>query len=361
MAASYSSTEGGSRSANRHIRRAPYSGAVRARGGDLAAALRGVGGVLLALGAVVVVFRRSGPGRWTDFELMLTTAAPAVALFAISVAGRGRIAGLAREPWRPLLLVSAILLSPLALFLFLRWVGASSHHLLYDAGVLVVTAAIAVAGGRRAGSPYAFFLAGVALLGAWMLVWLKIFPDASGDTVRWLLLAGGAVLLAAAGAMAVLDAAGASEIATAGGLGLVAAGLVGVLLSTFGVFVSTLVGGGSSSSSSSGPGGSVASGPGEIGRHSGVLHLAGTQTTGWDIYLLVASLAFLWLAVRARARGPGYVGVLGALVFLISVGAQLTRLQAGRGESHSLLGWPVILVGLGLLGLLAPLSSRRRL
>ncbi len=167
---------------------------MRDRGGDFAGALRAVGGVMLALGAVVVISRRSGPHSWSDFELMLVVAVPATALFAVAVTGRGRWSPSVAEPWRAVLLVTSILLSPVALFLLLRWAGAGTRHLLYDAGVLAATAAIAIVGSRRAGSRYAMLLAGVALLGAWMLVWAKIIHDPSGDTVRWLLLAGGAVL-----------------------------------------------------------------------------------------------------------------------------------------------------------------------
>ena len=317
-------------------------------------AAQAAGGVLLALGAVVVVLRRSEAGGWTDFELMLTAAVPAVLLFAIAVAGRAPLAPSISAPWRSVPLISAILLAPLALFLFLRWVGASTHHLLYDAAVLVVTAAIAVAGARRAGTPYAIFLAGVALLGAWMLVWLKIISNPSGDTVRWLLLAGGAVLLLSAGTLALLDAAGVHEIATAGGIGLIGAGLVGVIVGLVGVFVAA-VGAVSSGGPSSGEGGTVTH-PARV--HA--LHFSGSQTVGWDIYVLIVSTAFVWFAARSRARGPGYVGVLGLFIFLVSVGTQLARLVQGHGQSHSLLGWPLILLGLGVVGLLAPVLARRR-
>jgi hypothetical protein len=244
------------------------------------------------------------------------------------------------------LLVTAILLTPVALFLLLQWAGASTRHLLYDAAVLAATAAIAWLGSRRAGAPYALLLAGLALLGAWMLVWLKILDHPSGDTVRWLLLAGGAVLLVASGALALAGALGATEMAT------------GVLVSVFGA---TLAGFSSISgaSSSGGSGGVVTTAP-AMPQHLGVPHLSGEQTTGWDVYLLIVSLALVWVAARSRARGPGYVGAIGLLLFMISVGAQLTRVATGHATSHSLLGWPLVLVALGLLGLAAPLLGRRR-
>ena len=320
------------------------------RSGDLASALRAAGGVLLALGALVVFIRRSSHHQWTDFELLLTLAVPAAGLFAMSVAHRGG-PGLTRaDPWRAVLLVTSVLLSVVALLQLLKWAGASTSHLLFDAAVLLATAAIAILGARRAESPYAILLAGLALLGAWMLLWLKIVSHPSADTVRWLLLAGGAVLLMAAAVVALLDAIGAPELATAGGIGAVAAGILGVLLGLFSATAFAVVDSIKSSRS----------GPGTLGRGlHGDLHLAGTQTTGWDVYLLLVSLGLVWLGSSSRSRGLGYVGFAGLLVFLISVGTQVTRLAAGHGPSSSLLGWPLLLVLLGLAGLAAPLLRRR--
>jgi hypothetical protein len=88
-------------------------------------------------------------------------------------------------------------------------------------------------------------------------------------------------------------------------------------------------------------------------------HISGAQTTGWDIYLLVVSVALIWLASRSGRRGPGYAGALGLLLFIASTAAQLTRVENGHAPSHSLLGWPLVLVVLGLAGLAAPLLRRR--
>jgi len=329
------------------------------RSGDLASALRAAGGVLLALGALLVFIRRGSHHQWTDFELLLTVAVPAAGLFAMSVADRGG-PGLTRaDPWRAVLLITSVLLSVVALFQLLQWAGASTSHLLFDAAVLVATAAIAILGAHRAESPYAILLAGLALLGAWMLVWLKIVSHPSADTVRWLLLAGGAVLLVAAAVVALLDAIGAPELATAGGIGAVLAGLLGVLVGLFGVAFGAIGGllraaGGNASAPIVG----VRSGT-HLSRAHEALHIAGAQTTGWNIYLLLVSLALVWLGSSWRSRGPGYVGVAGLAVFLISVGAQVTRLESGHGPSSSVLGWPLLLVLLGLAGLGAPLLRRR--
>lgn len=341
------------------------------QGQDLTGAMRAAGGLLLAVGSFVLLARRGG--HWTDFELFLTVALPAALLFALAVSGRGALGRGAPEPWRGVLLVSAVLLTPVALLLFMHWAGASPKHLLYDAGVLVLTAAISITAGRRAGTPYATFLAGLALLGAWILVWLKIIDEPSGDTVRWLLLAGGVLLLLTAAMMALLGAEDATEMATAGGLGAISAGFTGVLVGLFAVALSPFISVRDASSSSEvvglTNGHRIVHVHGHVHGHGqahdgGALfapaHLSGTQTTGWDVYLLVVSIALVWLGARSRARGPAWVGAAGLLVFFYSVATQLTRLEGGNGLSHSILGWPLVLVLLGLAGLAAPALQRRR-
>jgi hypothetical protein len=202
------------------------------RGREATGAARAAGGVLLALGALLVLARRSD--RWGDFALLLVLALPAAGLFALAVSGAARDADARADAWRSVLMVTAVLLSAGALFRFLHWIGASSSHLLYDAGVFVIVALIAFAGAGRARAPYAVFLAGLALLTAWMLVWIKILGGSpSGSEVRWLLLGGGVALFVAAALADVADETGAGELATAGAIGAVAAGIVGVFIGAF--------------------------------------------------------------------------------------------------------------------------------
>ncbi len=314
--------------------------------------MRAAGGIMLALGALLVAVRREH--SWTEFELFLVFAAPAAVLFALAVADAEGAAHDRAESWRGVLLVPAVLLSLVALFQFLAWVGADTRHLLYDAAVLLVTALIAAVGARRVRAPYVMLLASFALLGAWMLVWIKIFPDPSGNTVRWLLLGGGAALLLASALADLAGAIGAGEIATAGALGVVAAGILGVFVSAFGAAFAgfaTIASGNTSHEQVVGPREGVF--PAVFGGH-----LSGSQTTGWDVYLLVVSLVLIVAGARTRRRGLGYVGVLGILLFFASTAAQLVRVSAGRSPSHSLAGWPLVLLILGLAGLAAPLLRR---
>jgi hypothetical protein len=89
-------------------------------------------------------------------------------------------------------------------------------------------------------------------------------------------------------------------------------------------------------------------------------HTSGLQHFGWDVYLLVVSVALIWAAARWRVRGLGYVGGIGLLAFVISVAAQITRLEAGRAPTASVVGWPLALIVIGVLGLAAPAPYRRR-
>jgi hypothetical protein len=47
------------------------------------------------------------------------------------------------------------------------------------------------------------------------------------------------------------------------------------------------------------------------------------------------------------------------LAFVISVGAQITRIEAGRAPSSSLASWPLALVGIGAIALVVPAFYRR--
>jgi hypothetical protein len=305
-----------------------------ARGiGDRQALLRSAGGVLLAVGCLVLLSRRSATHQWSKFELMLLIAAPAALLYLLALHSAPRVASGRTETWRSVLLVTAVLLAPVALFLFLDWAGASTKHLLYDAGVLVATAIVAIAGARRARAPFAFLPAGLALLGAWILVGFKIIHDPSADTVRWVLLAGGALLLIAAAAVSVLaeSARGAAELGVAGAVGAVSAGVLGIFVGGFGAVSA------------------IATGANDLIAP----HLSGGQTLGWDIYLLVVSLALVLAGARSRARGLGYVGAIGLLFFIESVGTEISRRLAGHSPSGSLAGWPLVLVVLGVGGLAA--------
>jgi hypothetical protein len=311
--------------------------------------MRSAGGVLLAVGAVVLLARKSEHHQWSTLARLVLVLVPAVVLYTLALVPRARRRQ--ADPEQTVLAVSAILLSPLVLLEFLRWVGARTSSLLYLAAVFALTALLGAYAARRARVTYVVLLAALAAVVAWLLVWAKILDHPSADTYRWLLIAAGAILFCVAGALSLGTAFGAPEVATAGGLATVSAGVFGVVVSSvFGAVVG------------------VTSGTSGEGPHSFPLvsraHLSGAQQLGWDVYLLVASVALVWVGARVRVRGLGYVGGLGVLAFLISVAAQLARVQSGHSRTSDIVGWPLVLLLVGAAGILGgslgrTLQSRR--
>jgi hypothetical protein len=307
--------------------------------------MRSAGGVLLAVGALVLLSRKSGHGQWGTFAQLLVVLVPAVVLYALALARSPARAP--AEPDQTVLAVSAILLSPVVLLEFLRWIGASTNSALNLAAVFAVAALLAAYTVRRSQVTYAALLGGLSALAAWLLVWSKILDHPSADTYRWLLIAGAAILFCVAAALSLADANGSSEVATAGGLAAIAAGIIGVVVS--GVLGALSVVTASSSRS---------------GERTSLLrpvhHLSGAQHLGWDVYLLVASVALVWIGSRVRSRGLGYVGGLGLFAFLVSVLAQLTRVQSGHGRTSHIVGWPLVLVLVGAAGIVGGTRGRAR-
>jgi hypothetical protein len=369
---------------------------------DIPDLMRSTGGVLFALGAIVLLTRKSGHHEWSHFVQFLVVLIPAVILYVLALGGVANPPGEDARPWQSVLMVTAILLGPVVLLEFLAWVGANTHHVLYDAGVFAVTGLLAGYAARRARVSYAALLAGLSLLVTWLLVWEKILGHPSANTYRWLLVAAAALLLLVAARLARRSAIGAGEVAIAGGVAAVAAGVLGVIIGFFvGVFrniTNALGASGSLGRSSSFEGSRSIEGVSSIKGSGAILsrshtlpnshilskghihpvlshaHLArpthlpnllvthtnGLQHFGWDLYLLIASLALVWIGSRARFRGLGYVGGVGLLAFLISIGSQITRLESGRAPSTGIVGWPLALLIVGLVGLAAPMLTSRR-
>jgi hypothetical protein len=341
---------------------------------DISGLLRCFGGVTFASGAVLLLTRKSSHHGWGSFALLLVALVPTVVLYVLALGALEPSQSKRPEPWQSVLMVAAILLVPLTLLEFLHWVGANTQHILYSAGIFAITALLAGYASSRARVSIAALLASLSLLLTWLLVWEKILGHPSANTYRWLLLAAGVSLLLLAGRLAQKQAIGAGEVATAGGIAAVAAGVLGVIIGTFvGTFrgISNLVETQSSSSSSvSAPHSSRLLHPGErLLRHTHLTspphsplnaftHTSGLQHPGWDVYLLVVSLLLLWIGSRARVRGLGYVGGVGLLAFLVSVGAQITRLESGRIPTTSILGWPVALLIIGVVGLVLSMSRK---
>jgi hypothetical protein len=381
--------------------------------------LRSAGGVLFAAGAVLLLTRKSTHHQWGAFAQFLVVLIPAVTLYALALKGSADDGeDRAARPWRTVLLVTSILLWPVALLALLSWLKADTSNSLYAAGIFAATALLAGYAARRTRASYAALLASLSLLLTWLLLWTKTLSHTSAGTFRWLLVGAAVLLLLFAYRLARNSIVGASEVATAGGIAAVSAGVLGVIVGAFvgaaRSFNTAIEGFGSSTSASSSsqvasssstffkslpkphrvisrhilphhaqhsfapqatphlhiasspriaqqavqtPNGLHLNEPLNLLHH--VTHTSGLQHFGWDLYLLIISLGLIWAGSRARARGLSYVGVFGLLAFLISVGAQVTRLESGHGPTSAIVGWPLFLLIAGVLGLMAPrLRSR---
>jgi hypothetical protein len=309
--------------------------------------LRGVGGLLLAVGAVVALTRKSGSSGSTELARTLITGVPCIGLYMLSISALERPRLDTLEPWRPVLLITSLLLAPLAMLLLLRWLGADLNSGWWEALVFASTGLLAAYGCRRARVAYAALIAALLALLTWLVLWGEVLGNPSLGTVRGLLVGGGALLLAAAAALARREAIGVGELATVGGIAAILAGVVGVFAGAFvglanGLFVTSDEGGLPHTRRGIGP----------------IEGASGLQSFGWDLYLLLVSLALVWLAARMRVRGLGYVGAVGLLTFIVSVGLQVTRLESGHAPIHSLGGWPIVLVVVGAVALIVPAFTR---
>jgi hypothetical protein len=169
---------------------------------EIADLLRGIGGLLFAIGAIVLLARKSGHHEWSDFARMLVVMVPAVVLYVLALGVFEHPHDGNARPWQSVLMVAAILLVPLALTAFLGWVGASTGQVPYAAAVFAVTALLAAHATRRARVRYTALLAGLSSLVAWLLVWEKILAHPTTGTFRWLLVVAAVLLLLVAAGLA---------------------------------------------------------------------------------------------------------------------------------------------------------------
>lgn len=295
--------------------------------------LRSAGGLLLAIGVIVLLSRKST----SDLARALLTVVPAILLYTMSVLAPPPGGGDEARPWRGLLAIAAVLLAPIAMVQVLHLLGANVNARLWEAGVLALTSLLAAHAARRTGATYLVLLSALAALATWLVLWLLASPSVA--TTRWLLIAGAVLLFAAA--FALRGAPGAREVASVGGFAAVLPGAINVIGSYFVVFAN-----GVSDLSSKGE------------PLIGQTRLPALETFGWDLYLLVASILLVWLASRVRSRGLGYAGGFGIVTFVLGVGSQLTRLEAGRAPETGIGGWPVALIVAGVVALLLPALLR---
>lgn len=75
-----------------------------------------------------------------------------------------------------------------------------------------------------------------------------------------------------------------------------------------------------------------------------------TQGEVWNAYLVIVSVACVAYAAWTGGRGPAYMGALGLLVFALVVGY----------ESNDVVGWPLLLLVVGAVGIALGLGLEKR-
>jgi hypothetical protein len=300
-------------------------------------ALRSLGGLLFGVAMVLIFFRRSAFGDpWGDFALFLVLLVPCVLLYGSALLGY--VSSPVDRAWQAVYGTFGILLIPLVLFQFIEMVNGNTESSLNTAWVFLVTA-IAAAGAALVGNVrYGLLLASIALIFSWLGLWDEILSDGlAGDfgTFRGLLMIIAAILLAGAVGFHMVDRSRAlawgSEIVTGAGI----AAVLGAGLISFTAF------------------GDVPVTPPTPTLGGG--DVVETQVAGakpslfWDAVLLIVSLLLVAYGSRFRARGPVYVGGIGLFLFVLLVGLDL---DADVPEG-SILGWPLLLLLLGLAAIVA--------
>ena len=275
---------------------------------------RTLGGLLLATGVLVLVYRRTALGDpWSSGPLFFILAAASASLYGTGLWG-------ARQADRPLtwhraFLVFGLILLPVALYAFVDWIGGDTDAPLNSTWIMLVTAGAGFAAALLANLRVGCLIAGLALIIAWLTLWDELLEAGVGGdigTLRGLLVLIALVLLGLAAAVGIRGRpeGGPSDLVTAAGLAAVSAGAISLgALGSLGFYGVPVV----------------------------------DTNLLWDIELLVASLLLLLYGAGSGARGPVYVGVFGLFAFTYIVGLDLDD----ASPAGKVLGWPLILLAVG--------------
>src|SRR4051794_17023562 len=274
--------------------------------------LRVAGGMMFGAGALVLLIRKGDD--WSDWAIFFALLIPALILFAVTFVGRAR--GELFTGWQVGFLVFGTLLLLGALLQLVNAADGNPRASLNVFWTFGVAAAVAVVTSLAMRAPFQMLLGALLALVAWLALWDKVLSNPSGDTVRWLLIVLAVIYLALAVALVRRGQSQASDLITAAGIAAVLAaalsfaGAAGALNDTVG-----------SSLSGSAP----------------------KPSQGWNIFLLVVSLALIAYESRAPTRGPGYVGAIGLISFIGLTGVDLVN-RINGDEGGGVAGWPLILL-----------------
>ncbi|HZB33686.1 MAG TPA: hypothetical protein VE465_26230, partial [Streptosporangiaceae bacterium] len=146
--------------------------------------LRMLGGVLFALGAVVL-FARKGDD-WAAFPLLIVVAVPCAVVFGLGALGA--LAGGEVARWHAVLMVTGVLLSVLAFGQLWDTVGVNTDTSGFGFLIFACVAGLAAFASFGVGAAYQALLAAVAGIGAWVFFFDMILDEPGATAFRWLIL-----------------------------------------------------------------------------------------------------------------------------------------------------------------------------
>jgi hypothetical protein len=309
---------------------------------DTRDALRGLGGLLLGIGVLMLILRRGeDPG---DFLTFLLYAVAAVYLYGAVFTDR-YTNGI--RPWASIHSVFGLLFIPLALTEFIDLIDGDSGSSWNVFWIFGVTAAAAFYAGAVKGIRFQLLAGSIAAIISWSALWDELLGDEgiAGHFGTYRGLLGILSILLLAGALylwrqgedtrvvgTAVQPAGDQGLWKASEL-LTGAGISAVIATSLGIS-------------------SVA----QFAAPFGLGEITVVQTSNtWDILLLLISLGLVGLAAVIGVRGPAYVGAIGLALFLLIVGLDLNERQEAQPDKVG--AWPIILLIVG--GIFVALSAIR--
>jgi hypothetical protein len=309
---------------------------------DTRDALRKQGGLLLALGVLMLVMRKGDD--LSDFVTFLLYGAMAAYLYGAVFTTQYTDGA---RPWTAVHSVLGLIFVPLALGEFVAMLDGDAGSGLNIFWIFGVTAALAFYAGIVKGIRFHLLAGSITVIASWTGLWDKLLgaEGIAGHFGVYRGLLGILSIILLAGALwlwrrgdetrvtgTVTDDGGDEDVWKASEL-FTGAGIAAVL--GCGLGISSLA---------------AAQFVGPFGAEVTVVRTAQV----WDVLLLLVSLGLVGVGSLIGTRGPVYVGALGLILFLLIVGLDLNEDSPQPGD----LGlWPILLLLAG--GLLIGLSTAK--
>jgi len=303
--------------------------------------LRTKAGLAIGIGLLMVWIRKSGGTLgegWGDWGLFLVLLLAFAFLYGIGMVGRLSID--LYRPWAGVYVVFGIIVAPILLAQFVDAVNGNSGAALNVFWIFLVTAGLAAVAALVAGMRYGLLLASLALIVSWSALWDEIVSDglaAHLGAYRGLLLILAGLLVAAAFGVSMLAPGRDSAPRARGRLSFPARPPAADVIT--GAAVAAVIAGSLSLTKLASLGSPFVAFP------------TADSSLLWEVVLLAVSLIAILYGAWAGARGPVYVGGIGLLSFLLIAGIDLND-DTSEG---SIVGWPLVLVVVGLAGFAASL------